>query len=159
MKSIISYVCWICSAIVLASCATTFEEPSSNNPHAILKFKPSDNSVAATFGGLAVSPLEINGLPPSKLKWSHEEFRIPAGDTVVLAEALISVLNSTAVVADGFLKFNAAPGETYFVSQTAEPEFVTITVSNSKKENVFVLRVPKHVRGIQQSTTIFIPTK
>jgi hypothetical protein len=125
--------------IFCCGCATsyTFREIKASEPHAILNFQREGGTLGIV---PAVSPLEINGKEPSKLKMSYRTFRVSPGPIVILAKANIF---STRRTAFDTIKFDVQPGETYLVERQAEDDYVTFTVKNSQEEIIYKNTVKK----------------
>ncbi len=108
------------AAILLAACATRFEEPGPLEPHATLSF-PSQE--AQWFAGVFLAPLEFNGRARPR-HWTRPRFAVPPGPLELRLRAARENLQGSCQ-----LSFEVEAGATYDVDAVFRDDEFTIRVA------------------------------
>ena len=141
-------------SIILASCANYYKEAPRSAPHATIIFER-QSGVGGAFGGMEVTPLEINGKAPNEWnKWDFHSFRVAPGRLVVFVQAEAP----GRVVGLGFLKFVAVDGETYTISRSLLETTIRIVARASDGSTVADITVKKAIAQPGMVVPVMIPT-
>lgn len=142
-------------ALVTGCVGIYYKEAASKEPHALIQFQKKKGSLLTGFGRMAVSPLEINGMPLNKHFKLSRDYRVHPGKVSVLTHAPLS----GGLMAIGFVKFEAVSGDVYKISRILNEKNVEFNVTNS--EGVVVASASADKQPANQNTyvPVYVPVE